>query len=416
MRRVLNCLGLVLFVATDVCAGEVTVAPACPSPSAVVSLLVSQDRVPPTFLPADTLILKNGTTFRLLLDASQVAIPGRPSSVKRVAIGQLAVGTYSVDVYYRYQLGPADYLPEQFFGSLTFEVKTSSESTPCAAGVLAITSGGFQRAPAGEAFPQPIVVEARDGQLRPVPNAQVRLERLMRPEDAALTEAQQPGATRPMLIASTDAQGLARFSLTANMATGTYQYRAALANAAYGPEAFAVLDNRSQPPQSTFAVLPVVEYYNAARDHYFITQRADEQRELDAGLAQGWERTGAIFLGMPPGASVANAQPVCRFYGLPQAGLDSHFFSASPVECDAVLQKFAASWVLEASDAFREFLPDNSDGDCPIGTAPLFRVYSNRADANHRYTLSSWVQASMVARGWIPEGYGPSAVAMCVPT
>jgi hypothetical protein len=45
----------------------------------------------------------------------------------------------------------------------------------------------------------------------------------------------------------------------------------------------------------------------------------------------------------------------------------------------------------------------------------VYRVFSNRADANHRYTTDRATRERMVAAGWIAEGDGPDAVAMCAP-
>jgi len=43
-------------------------------------------------------------------------------------------------------------------------------------------------------------------------------------------------------------------------------------------------------------VATVVEYYNAALDHYFITWAAAEIAILDEGVTiKGWSRTGAAF-------------------------------------------------------------------------------------------------------------------------
>ena len=58
-------------------------------------------------------------------------------------------------------------------------------------------------------------------------------------------------------------------------------------------------------------------------------------------------------------------------------------------------------------------LPDAQSGACPTATTPVYRVFNVRADANHRYVTSTALRASMLAAGWIPEGYGPDAVAMC---
>jgi hypothetical protein len=93
--------------------------------------------------------------------------------------------------------------------------------------------------------------------------------------------------------------------------------------------------------------------------------------------------------------------------------LDSHFYSASASECQAVADRFPNAWVFESSDVFTVALP--VDGVCADGTIPIYRVYNNRTDVNHRYTPSAAVKAQMVEAGWIAEGYGPSAVAMCAP-
>jgi hypothetical protein len=45
----------------------------------------------------------------------------------------------------------------------------------------------------------------------------------------------------------------------------------------------------------------------------------------------------------------------------------------------------------------------------------VYRVFSNRPDANHRYTIDRAVRDDMVARGWIAEGDGPDRVVMCAP-
>lgn len=163
-------------------------------------------------------------------------------------------------------------------------------------------------------------------------------------------------------------------------------------------------------------VIPAIEYYRAAADHFFITADSVEIAKLDAGIFAGWARTGQAFNVYPPATSTApDHSPVCRFYGRPEAGLDSHFYSASPAECQAVIDRFSYAWIKESDDVFAVALPNPGDGSCTSGMLPLYRLYNNRADANHRYTTSQMIQAQMIAAGWIAEGYGPRSVAMCVP-
>ena len=166
------------------------------------------------------------------------------------------------------------------------------------------------------------------------------------------------------------------------------------------------------------ATLEAIEYYNAALDHYFVTSFADEIAKLDAGDFVGWQRTGQHFTVFDPATPVAGASPVCRFYGLPSAGLDSHFYSASAAECADVLQRFAGAWIEETDNAFGIYLPDVLTGVCPQGSVPVYRAWNGRADSNHRFTTDPATLAAMVAKGYIAEGYGPASmpVAMCSPS
>jgi hypothetical protein len=156
----------------------------------------------------------------------------------------------------------------------------------------------------------------------------------------------------------------------------------------------------------------VVEFYDAALDHYFMTVLANEIQGLDQGRFPGWMRTGETFNAYArarPGAS-----PVCRFY-LPPGYGDSHFYSGSADECAAVLAKYPF-FNYESAALFYVALPDPATGACPAGTVPVYRVWDQRADTNHRYTTSRAIRDQMVAAGWIPEGYGPDAVIMCAPS
>ncbi|HTP47087.1 MAG TPA: hypothetical protein VMQ50_09240 [Casimicrobiaceae bacterium] len=163
------------------------------------------------------------------------------------------------------------------------------------------------------------------------------------------------------------------------------------------------------------ATASVVEYYDANLDHYFMTQSASEIQALDAGMFPGWVRTSSAFPAYVAGRSSGRGNPVCRFYGLPSAGLDSHFYSASPAECAAVSAKFGWAWEKEADDAFEIALPDTTTGVCPAGTTPVYRLWNGRIDSNHRYTTSTNVRGYMISQGFVPEGYGPLSVAMCAP-
>ena len=154
----------------------------------------------------------------------------------------------------------------------------------------------------------------------------------------------------------------------------------------------------------------VVEYYNATLDHFFITWSAAEQANLDAGnTPTRWTRTGYSFKAYT--SAVAGASPVCRYY-IPPAFGDSHFFGRGTAECNATGAQHP-SFVLEDPAFMQMFLP--TAGACPSATTPIYRVFSNRADANHRYMTDRTVRDMMVARGWVAEGDGPDLVVMCAP-
>ena len=168
--------------------------------------------------------------------------------------------------------------------------------------------------------------------------------------------------------------------------------------------------------------LPVtaVEYYRAAVDHYFISALQPDIDALDSGRLAGWARTSLSFKVFPTqSAGGAGANPVCRFYIPPQHG-DSHFFSADPAECAAVLAKIQtdpnySGYDYETPNAFYVALPDKTTGACPAATLPVYRLWNNRADSNHRYTTDRTVRDAMLAKGYIAEGYGPDSVIMCAP-
>jgi len=153
----------------------------------------------------------------------------------------------------------------------------------------------------------------------------------------------------------------------------------------------------------------VVEYYNRALDHYFMTPLVDEMATLDTGGLKGWQRTGYAF----KASQTSTASPVCRFYMPPDLG-DSHFYSASPAECAATANAFPGLH-LETNSLFHAELPDTATGKCASGLQAVYRIWNRRADSNHRYTTDAYVRKTMASLGYLPEGYGANGAVMCAP-
>ncbi len=106
------------------------------------------------------------------------------------------------------------------------------------------------------------------------------------------------------------------------------------------------------------APINVVEFYNAALDHYFITYAADEIAKLDNGTFKGWARTGLSFSAYATAASSTSA--VCRIYIPPGKG-DGHFFGRDANECDGTMTK-NPTFILESSTFLYLYPP--SLGNC----------------------------------------------------
>ena len=169
------------------------------------------------------------------------------------------------------------------------------------------------------------------------------------------------------------------------------------------------LEHRGNAAGAVPPTARLIEFHHATLDHYFVSADPAEIGLLDTGTLAGWRRTGqdmAVFTGDVPGT-----QPVCRYY-LPPAYGDSHFYSASPAECAEVGARFPG-FVLEAAAVFHVGMPDAGTGACAAGMVPVFRLWNQRVDSNHRYTTDPATKVQMIAQGYVAEGYGPEAVAMC---
>jgi YVTN family beta-propeller protein len=165
-----------------------------------------------------------------------------------------------------------------------------------------------------------------------------------------------------------------------------------------------------------YATGTAVEYYAAVFDHYFITAFPAEQAALDGGAFGGaWVRTGRTFkVWTQP---IPSSSPVCRFFSTAFGLKSSHFYTPFASEC--ALVKTYPQWQYEAI-AFHMQIPvgfGTANGDCPIGTDRLYRLYNNGMGGapNHRYTTNVAIFNQMVAAGWVFEGEANTRVFSCVP-
>lgn len=172
--------------------------------------------------------------------------------------------------------------------------------------------------------------------------------------------------------------------------------------------------NAAPPPPPTPAAptTTVVEYFHASFGHYFITGSTREVEALDAGQLSGWARTGKSFKAYT--AAEAGLTVVCRFFTVAFAPKSSHFYTPIAAECSG-LRGGSATWQYEG-DAFYVPLADSA-GSCPAATRPVYRLYNNGQSGapNHRYTNDTSVRTTMMASGWVPEGFGAQGVAFCAP-
>ena len=150
-----------------------------------------------------------------------------------------------------------------------------------------------------------------------------------------------------------------------------------------------------------------LEFYNTFLGHYFMAAGQDEINGILSGAAgPGWQLTGQSFKvwpWLPSDTSLTAVSPVCRFYGVPAGGPNSHFFTASSSEC--ALVKKNGGWFYEGIGFYE--MPVDASGQCPAGYLQVLRAYNNdaaRNNSNHRFTTSDSTWRAMGQQGWAMEG------------
>ena len=177
---------------------------------------------------------------------------------------------------------------------------------------------------------------------------------------------------------------------------------------------FDVLAGSTPPPMQPKTVV-AVEYYYAGWNMYFVTALPNEIAALDGGAYGGvWRRTGQQFNAYALDGAPAFSATVSRFISTMFSPKSSHAYTANEDEYDALVSGAIAGWSLEGP-VFSIPLP-SSDGTCPSGTMPVYRLYNNSMGGapNHRLITDANEFARMATAGWKPEGEG-IGVGFCSP-
>jgi hypothetical protein len=145
-----------------------------------------------------------------------------------------------------------------------------------------------------------------------------------------------------------------------------------------------------------------------------------------------WQRTGQQFNVYPSAAApnpssavpqftayslVAASAPsstVWRFFSTAFAPRSAHFYTADVDEYNALVGGAIPGWQLEGPVFSAPMAA--SDGTCPFGSIPVYRLYNNGMGGapNHRLITDINEHAQMLAAGWVAEGYG-IGVTFCSP-
>ena len=161
------------------------------------------------------------------------------------------------------------------------------------------------------------------------------------------------------------------------------------------------LQTRTLSVSATPPTLTVTTVGFRPKSKFFLSASDTEVAALTATARYDgplWAIAEPITLRAWPAAGPAPdaAKEVCRLFH-PMA--QTHFFSGNATDCAAI--RSTAPW-RDDGIAFRALLPA-AGGVCPIGTEPVWRLFSSKF-TTHRYTRSSTTYAAFQADGWSGEG------------
>lgn len=177
-------------------------------------------------------------------------------------------------------------------------------------------------------------------------------------------------------------------------------------NAPVKPLELCLLSRGLKPAKLTNAV----EYFSEDSQRYLITNDAHEIRDIDAGKAGDWARTGQkVVVGT---AAAPGAVPICRFSGKAPRHVGAHLYLPRGHGCEDALGN--SEWTFEG-DVFYWWLPD-ARGECPQGFPPVRQLAANdsRHVLHYRQLMSMAVRRMALQAGW-SEDDKPGGVTFCAP-
>ncbi len=188
-----------------------------------------------------------------------------------------------------------------------------------------------------------------------------------------------------------------------------------VSNGSGSPQAIAMSGSGTSGGSTGGTKVVVGEYYNAGFDHYFITPVLGEIAVLGGPQFPEWQPTGKTFNGYSATSAPSAAVGVCRFFNSSFAPKSSHFYALHGLGCEDTIALFP-DWGLESDNLFQMLLPD-VNGNCPVGSIPVYRLYNNGMGGapNHRFVTSLSDRQAMLDRGYASEGFGALGVGMCSP-
>ena len=154
------------------------------------------------------------------------------------------------------------------------------------------------------------------------------------------------------------------------------------------------------------ATTTAVEFYCRSADRYLMTRRRHEPspRSTPAACRAGCARARCSMSSRPRRTSIPRQRTLCSASGHGRGAAGAPIDSRS-LACDANARRLPNIWPQRSGACLLRHCPTQSDGSCGIGTVPVYGLYDNRPDLNHRYTASLATRDQLRAAGGAPKAW-----------